>query len=244
MTEIVVIGLTVGFVVGLTGLGAGSVTTPLLILALDLRPAQAVSAALAVAAVTRLAGLWVHLRQRAVHGPAVALLAAGSLPASLAAGAVLWALGSGRELWIDYAVTAALLVSAVMLLLRAAIPPRIASPLPRPSWLVAGGAASGLATALSSIGAGPLGAAVMSTATALPAATIVGTNIAHGFLVALVSAGAHIWLQPPDPRIVFGLMTGSVLGAVAGGRFALRMPERPMRVALAAVALTGALRLV
>jgi len=240
----VAVGLALGFVVGLTGIGGGSITTPLLILGLGLRPSEAVSTALATMTMTKLAGTWVHLRQGTVDVRAAALLAAGSLPVSVAVGAALWALGPQRELWIDRAVTAALILSVVMLLRRAVIPPRIATRLPRRSWLVIGGAAAGLTTTLSSIGSGALGVAVLSTATGLPAATIVGTNIAHGSLVALIGTAAHLWMQPPDPWVVFSLVGGALLGVIAGSRFALRLPERLMRVVLAALALTSALRLV
>lgn len=226
--DTVTIGLVVGFAVGLTGMGAGTLMTPLLILVLGLRPTQAVGTALVVAALAKVVGSLTHLRQGTVDVRTVAILAAGSLPGSLAAGAVLWRLGTQPQLLevlISRLVAVGLVLTAVALLLPARSRPGAAGRSYRGTWL-AGGVAMGVLTPLTSIGAGSLTTVLLTLTSALPAAAIVGTNIVHGSLLALVGGGVHSVFNPPDPGLTFGLAAGAAAGVVLGSRITVRLQER------------------
>lgn len=232
-----IIGLCVGFIVGLTGIGSGSLLTPLLMVAGGLRPVDAVRTSLAVAALTKGVGALAHLRQGTVNLPTTALLAAGSVPATLLTGASLWALSGHRELvdlWVGRAVAAAAALTAVSLLWRALHPPvpriRHAG---RRLWYVLGGAGAGVAATVSSIGAGAVVAAVLETTSALPAAQVVGTNVAHGAVVALLATSVHALAHLPDPATVGMLGLTSAVGAVAGSRASRWLPDRAVWGAVA-----------
>ncbi|HEX8695712.1 MAG TPA: sulfite exporter TauE/SafE family protein [Longimicrobium sp.] len=235
-------GLLVGGLIGMTGMGGGSVMTPLLIVGLGVPPLQAVASGLVNAAVTTAVGGWEHVRLRTSDLGAVARLAAGSVPAAVVAVFLFSRLGLSTpalEQSVKHAVGIVLMLLASALLVRGRLGDGRA-PAPRrvPGWLLSGGGAVVGATAgITSIGSGSLTTAFLSTAARADGPRLVGTVIVHTALLTFAAGLAHLAVGAVDPALTLSLLAGSVPGVVIGSRVTLRVPERVLREALASVLL-------
>lgn len=199
-------GLVVGFIVGLTGVGAGALMTPLLVLVFGVSPAVAVGTDLLYASITKGAGAWVHTRRAALGGALV-----------LTALALVFKerLRFGRSRGGDAATRPE----------RFRIPATLAT-----------GAVLGALVTLTSVGAGALGmAALFALYPRLPAATLVGSDIAHAVPLTLVAGLGHAALGTVDYRLLANLLAGSLPGIYLGSHAAGHVPERVLRNVLAAV---------
>jgi len=186
----VVSGFGVGLLVGMTGVGGGSLMTPLLILLFGIHPTTAVGTDLLYAAATKTGGSVAHGWARSIHWPAVAWLACGSIPASIVTLVVLWQLdldGESSRSLVNLVLCFALLLTAASLVFRKAIMERYRSRMEqldpgttaRATVLV--GAALGVLVSISSVGAGAVGVtALLLLYPQLPMTRIVGSDIAHG----------------------------------------------------------------
>lgn len=247
---IVVLGLVVGTLVGMTGIGAGSLVTPALALS-GVPPALAVGTDLAYAAVSKSFGALVHGMQRTLDLRLAGLLAAGSVPAAALTIGVLAATGGhARSVLITSALAVALMLTALALLVgRARIAAfaaryeaRIAPN--RAALTIASGAALGALVAVSSIGAGALGAVLLvALHPSMPAARIAGVDIAHAVPLTLVAGLGHLWLGTIDFTLVANLLLGSIPGIVAGSLLAGSLPDALLRRLLALVLLYAGGRL-
>ena len=237
-------GLAVGALVGLTGVGGGSLMTPLLMLLFGIHPATAVGTDLLYAACTKSAGVVVHARKQTVEWGIVWRLALGSLPAS-ALTLVILHRAPVHAAAVSHVITpllaAMLLVSAVILLFQ--------QPLLR--WLgpgaagisagrlsvstVIAGVALGALVTLTSVGAGALGVTFLTLLyPRLPPLRIVGSDIAHAVPLTLVAGLGYWWLGAIDWRLLFSLLTGSIPGIILGTLLAARVSARFLRFCLAA----------
>lgn len=247
---IVVLGLVVGTLVGMTGIGAGSLVTPALALS-GVPPALAVGTDLAYAAVSKSFGALVHGMQRTLDLRLAGLLAAGSVPAAALTIGVLAATGGhARSVLIASALAAALMLTALALLVgrarvaafAARYEARIAPN--RAALTIASGAALGALVAVSSIGAGALGAVLLvALHPSMPAARIAGVDIAHAVPLTLVAGLGHLWLGTIDFTLVANLLLGSIPGIVAGSLLAGVLPDTLLRRLLALVLLYAGARL-
>src|SRR5258708_38215452 len=182
-------GFGVGFVVGMTGVGGGSLMTPGVILLFGIHPATAVGTDLLYAAATKTGGSLVHGLARSIHWPVVGLLACGSLPASVLTLAVLWQLnlnGDVARSLINLVLCSALLLTAVALIFRKAIMERYRhrfdrlSPAATARITVLVGVVLGVIVSISSVGAGAVGVmALLLLYPQLPMARIIGSDIPH-----------------------------------------------------------------
>jgi uncharacterized membrane protein YfcA len=245
-------GFVVGFIVGMTGVGAGALMTPLLVLVFGISPAIAVGTDLLYASLTKCAGAWVHTRRGRVDWRVVSWLAAGSVPAALLTLAGIRALGvESRQfsLLVTTALGGVLVLTAIALavtgrLRLGQLRERIAaSRLQRYRVFVtlAVGAVLGALVTLTSVGAGALGiVALLAVYPRIPAATLVGSDIAHAVPLTLVAGLGHAALGSVDFRLLAALLAGSLPGIYLGSHVAGRLPERVLRDALAVVlAVTG-----
>jgi uncharacterized protein len=247
------VGFTVGLLVGLTGVGGGALMTPILILLFGIHPAIAVGTDLLYAAVTKTAGSLVHGYNRNVDWRVVRRLATGSVPTTAL---TMFGLSyvnirgaAAREL-IAGVLIIALFATALTLLFRDKIVARYAArmdalPATRITALTIGvGAVLGIVVSISSVGAGAIGVtALIMLYPRLPTARIVGSDIAHAVPLTFVAGIGHWFLASIDLDILFFLILGSVPGILLGSYTAGRIPEKVLRVLLAAVLIVVATKL-
>lgn len=238
-------GFGVGLLVGMTGVGGGSLMTPLLILLFGIHPATAVGTDLLYAAATKTGGSVVHGWSRSVHWPAVLRLACGSIPASALTLLVLWKLDlkndSERSL-VNLVLCFALLLTATSLIFRKSIMERYRKRLEQVDErttaiaTVVTGIVLGVLVSISSVGAGAVGVSVLLLLyPRQPIATIVGSDIAHAVPLTLVAGMGHWALGDVDWGLMGVLLLGSLPGIVVGSFSATRVPETVLRLTLACV---------
>jgi uncharacterized membrane protein YfcA len=246
-------GFAVGLLVGLTGVGGGSLMTPLLILLFGMHPAAAVGTDLLYAAATKSAGSVVHGFNRTVDWRVVRRLAAGSVPMTIVSISVLSYLdinGPGTRQLIGWVLALALLLTAVTLIFRNRIVARYAPimgalPPTRIAVLtVIVGGVLGVLVSISSVGAGAIGVtALVLLYPTLPTARIVGSDIVHAVPLTLVAGVGHWFLGSVDWQVFTALILGSVPGILIGSYAASRFPETALRVVLALTLLAVATKL-
>jgi uncharacterized protein len=246
-------GFAVGMLVGMTGVGGGSLMTPVLILLFGMPPAVAVGTDLLHAAVTKTAGSLVNGFNQTIDWRVVRRLATGSIPMTIVTMSVLSALdinsAAAREL-INAVLTFALIVTAVTLLFRDRIVRLSAGRLdvltPRQAAVltVIVGGVLGTIVSISSVGAGAIGViCLVLLYPKLPTAQIVGSDIAHAVPLTLAAGVGHWFLGSVDLQVVMFLILGSVPGILVGSYAALRIPEFALRIVLAAALLVVATKL-
>jgi uncharacterized membrane protein YfcA len=247
-------GFGVGLLVGMTGVGGGSLMTPLLILLFGVHPATAVGTDLLYAAATKAGGSAVHGWARSIHWPAVIRLGSGSIPASIVTLVVLWQLhldGATARSLVNVVLCFALLLTAASLIFRKAIMESFRWRLQqldtetsaRATVLV--GAALGVLVSISSVGAGAVGVtALLLLYPQLPMARIVGSDIAHAVPLTLIAGIGHWAMGAVDWPLLGVLLTGSLPGIVIGSYFATRVPETALRLLLAVTLIVVAGKLV
>ena len=236
-------GFGVGLLVGMTGVGGGSLMTPLLILLFGIHPATAVGTDLLYASATKVGGSVVHSWVRSIHWPAVTRLAGGSIPASLVTMLVLWQFNlegeAGRSL-VNIVLCFALMLTAASLIFRKTILESLrwrmerldARTIARATVVV--GVLLGVLVSISSVGAGAVGVtALLLLYPQLPMARIVGSDIAHAVPLTLVAGLGHWAMGAIDWHLMGVLLMGSLPGIVIGSYLATRVPEMALRLLLA-----------
>ena len=246
----VVLGLVVGTLVGMTGVGAGSLVTPALVMS-GVPPVLAVGTDLAYATVSKSFGALVHGAQRTLDLRVAGLLAAGSVPAAALTIGMLAATGGHADSGlITAALALALMLTALALLTGRARVAALAmryeariAPM-RTALTVVAGALLGVMVTVSSVGAGALGAVLLvALHPSMPAARIAGVDIAHAVPLTLVAGLGHLWLGNVDFALALNLLAGSVPGIVIGSLLAGRLSDLLVRRLLAFVLLCAGARL-
>jgi uncharacterized membrane protein YfcA len=238
-------GFGVGLLVGMTGVGGGSLMTPLLILLFGVHPSTAVGTDLLYAAATKAGGSLMHGWSRTIHWPAVIRLASGSIPASVLTLVVLWQLdlkGTSERSLVNLVLCFALLLTAVSLIFRRSILERYRRRLERIEpgttalLTVLAGAVLGVLVSISSVGAGAVGVTMLLLLyPRLPMASVVGSDIVHAVPLTLVAGLGHWALGAIDWHLMGVLLMGSLPGIMVGSYSAVRVPEGVLRLALAAI---------
>jgi uncharacterized membrane protein YfcA len=247
-------GFCISLLVGMTGVGGGSLMTPLLILLFGFHPATAVGTDLLYAAATKSAGTLVHGINRNVEWRLVGRLAAGSVPATGLTLLALSCLGLGSGVargLISSVLGGALAATAAVMIFRKrllALCAAHAGELGRrrqAALTVVLGAVLGVMVSISSVGAGALGVtAIMLLYPRLATARIVGSDIAHAVPLTLIAGVGHWTLGAIDWHLLGCLLAGSLPGIVLGSYVSVRVPERVLRVTLATTLLFVAGKLV
>jgi uncharacterized membrane protein YfcA len=241
-------GLLVGVVVGLTGVGGGSLMSPILILLFSVAPATAIGTDLWFAAITKTVGGYAHHRHASVDFGVVKLLAIGSIPAALLTGVWLWHLGLDRlgPGTLSHALGFVLLVTAVATLFRRRFAnwSRDLKVRASPGFsrmkiaaTIVAGVILGTLVTLTSVGAGALGATMLLVLYPhrLTLKKLVGTDITHAVPIALVGGVIHLLLGSVDFGLLAMLLIGSLPGIIIGARLTAVVPERAIQPALALV---------
>ena len=247
-------GFCVSLLVGMTGVGGGSLMTPLLILVFGIHPAAAVGTDLLYAAATKSVGTLVHGFNRTIDWRLVGRLATGSIPATAFTLLALsyFGIGSGMaQGLITGVLSGALAATAAVLMFRKRILAFWEAHVGdlgrrrKAALTVLIGAALGMMVSVSSVGAGALGVtAVMLLYPQLPTARIVGSDIAHAVPLTLIAGIGHWTLGSIDWHLLGSLLAGSLPGIVLGSYVSVRVPETVLRATLATMLLLVAGRLV
>ena len=246
-------GFAVGFLVGMTGVGGGSLMTPLLILLFHVHPVTAVGTDLIYASVTKTGGSLVHGFNKTIDWRIVRRLASGSLPAALLTLTLLWALKIDQASYsalVTKVLGVALLLTAAAVLLRrkllASYAQRVGVMSERGTlvYTVETGVAMGVLVTISSVGAGALGVtALLLLYPELSVVKIAGSDIAHAVPLTLVAGLGHMASGGIDPAVLASLLCGSLPGIMLASLFAPRLPDRALRITLAITLCIVAIRL-
>ena len=250
-------GFLVGLVVGVTGVGGGSLMTPLLVLFFGISPATAVGTDLLYASLTKSLGGWVHGRRGSVDWRVVGLLALGSLPASVVTIALLKYLTLDEQTLrslVTRVLSVALLLTASALLLKEQI-----KKLARrrdgtvyelhhrhlPAATIATGVVVGSLVTISSVGAGVLGTvALLFLYPRMSAVKVVGTDIVHAVPLTAIAGMGHMALGTVDFVLLGSLLLGSLPGIYIGSHLSARVPEQVLRPLLATMLLIIGIKMV
>ncbi len=242
-------GLLGGFLVGLTGVGGGSLMTPLLVMAFGVTPMTAVGTDLLYAALTKAGGVWAHGRRHNIHWPVTGRLLLGSVPAALL---TLWLVAQYPQLHPDQTLIRRILACALLLTALAlscglhnracGTSLRLSSWAP---WATPGlGALIGTLVSLTSVGAGAIGtSALLVLYPGMPLARIVGTDIAHAVPLTLIAGLDHWYLGHVNGLLLINLLLGSLPGIWLGSRCHGLIPEKFTRLLLSLLLLGLALQL-
>lgn len=260
---IVIAGLIVGVLVGLTGMGGGALMTPVLVLLFGIQPLAAVSSDLVVSLFMKPVGGIVHLRHGTVHFPLVKWLCVGSVPAAFGGVLLLRSLGNGADVQdvVKLALGVALLLAVVTMSTRglldlrrharswragtagagAARPPLMVKPLPT----VLIGIVGGVVVGMTSVGSGSLIIVLLLVLyPGLRAGELVGTDLVQAVPLVGAAALGHALFGEVQLGLTVALLAGAIPGVWIGARLSSRAPQMVVRRALALVLIASGLKLV
>jgi len=235
MTEILV-GFFVAAGVGLTGVGAGSLLAPVLMLFFRVPPVEAVGTALAFSAVIKLTIAPVYFFREQIHYRTLLRLCCGGVPGVLLGFYVMDLLDAKHHRGVIFLVIGSLVASMALYNLirtlhRSAHHRAMAD---RSGWLPLIAFGIGSEVGFSSAGAGALGGVALLNLTPLAPATVVGTDVMFGLACSLVGGGFHLFAGHYQTAILSHLIIGGIAGALIGANLLSILPSRPLRVALSA----------
>ncbi|MEA2420501.1 MAG: uncharacterized protein QOE60_2707 [Thermoleophilaceae bacterium] len=251
---IIAFGLGVGVLVGMTGIGGGSLMTPMLILVFGVTPVTAIGSDLAYAAVTKTVGGYKHWRQHTVEARLSSWMAVGSVPAAICG---VWVLGlvedwAGRD-FDDLLVTVlaiALLLTGAATLVRAFLKSmhereRDSIPMERRHKVaaVALGASVGFVLGVTSAGSGALIAVGLILLFRLSPQRVVGTDVFHAAILLWAAGLAHVSAGNVDFGLVGNILIGSIPGVWMGSHWSVRVNPAVLRTTLAVVLIGAGLAL-
>src|SRR3954453_3935264 len=251
---IIIFGFGVGLLVGTTGIGGGSLMTPILILVFGFKPTTAIGTDLAYGAVTKTVGGWRHWKQRTVDFSLSKWMALGSVPAAVGGVYVLHlledAFGKSFDSALLIAVAAALLLTGPFILGRLLLPggefnKRNSALLDTRHKVaaVALGASVGFVLGITSAGSGSLIAVGLIMLFKLTPRRVVGTDVFHAAILLWAAALAHIVAGNVDFALAGTILLGSIPGVWIGSGLTVRLPVGVMRATLACVLLAAGLAL-
>jgi len=244
--SLILTGLFVGFLTGMTSMGGAALMAPLLILLAGVRPVTAVGTDLVYGAITKVFGASIHLRQGTVDLHMVKRLAAGSTPGGvLGACALVWLprLTVHVDFYLRKAIGILLIAVSAAVLIRIL---RWASSLHlssetlaflRAPGAVMFGAIVGICVGITSVGSGSLILPFLMLVYPAKTGKVVGTDVFHAAVLVSVTASIHAAFGAVDWRLVVYLLIGSIPGVVLGSRLACHVPLRPLRAGLADILL-------
>ena len=228
------LGFLIAIAIGLTGVGAGTLTTPLLILTVGLPARIAVGTALIFGAVVKIITSPVYMARRQVDWRTLGYMLAGGVPGVLIG---VFLLRGVHGKLITGIIGATIVIVALFNLFR----PTAEHRHDRTKWLPLLALPIGTEVGFSSAGAGALGALTLLSMTKLSAAAVVGTDLVFGLIISLIGGGVNAGMGNLDGSVLLQLLTGGIPGAILGAFLAGKVPAKPMRMGLSgAMALLGA----
>lgn len=241
-------GFLVGVLVGFTGVGGGSLMTPVLVFLVGVAPNTAIGTDLLFACITKMFGAWVHGKRGTIDWVVLRRLSMGSLPAAVATLVLLHYFPANRDLstFLLTALGVALAITSIAMLfqrrlhalgqkLRSSRPDRFKRA--QPGLTVLAGAILGALVTLTSVGAGALGVVMLVYLYPyrLTPARLVGTDIAHAIPLTLVAGIGHLTLGNVDFVLLASLLVGSIPGIILGSRLSMRVDSMYVRAGVAVI---------
>ena len=227
------VGFIIALAVGLTGVGAGSITAPVLILFFAISPAEAVGTALIFGAIIKIAVAPMYLMRKQVNGRILAILAIGGIPGVLLGSFLIRELDVRhyeRTLFVILGCTIAIM--ALYSLYRTIGQRKAAQRGERAGWLPLIGFGIGTEVGFSSAGSGALGSLALLNLTELTPAQVIGTDMLFGLAVSFVGGGLNLAAGHYEADLVWKLIAGGIAGVLLGANLSAVLPARPLRVAL------------
>src|SRR5215208_756029 len=249
---IIFFGLRVGFLVGMTGMGGGSLMTPLLVLVFGIKPTTAIGTDIFYAAVTKSAGTWRHLKLKTVNLPLVYWMAIGSVPSAIAG---VWfldylkdRLGDDLDETVFAILAGCLLVVGAATLLRGLF---LADKIQERETFemhtrhkvaaIGIGATTGFVIGLSSAGSGTLIGIMLIAVYRLTPRKVVGTDVVHAALLLWAASIAHMFSDNVDFGLAANIMIGSIPGVIIGSNLSVKWPQGALRYALGLILIAAGL---
>ena len=227
------IGFIIAMFIALTGVGAGTITTPLLILFLHVPTAVAVTTGLVFSAAVKLLLVPTQVLRGQVNWRVLGWMLLGGLPGVLVGSLLLAHLVSkGSQHLMNGLLGAVLVLTALYQIFYSFRPVAGGKGIDRSRWMPFLMFPVGAEVGFSSAGAGALGTAALLSLTALQPAQVVGTDILFGFVLSLVGSGAHMFSHSNNPVLLRHLIVGGIGGVIVGTLSARFIPKRPLRFAL------------
>jgi uncharacterized membrane protein YfcA len=229
------LGFLIAALIAMTGVGAGTITAPMLILFLRVPVPEAVGTALVYSAAVKLVVVPIQIWRRQVVWRTLGVMLLAGVP-----GVILGALYfqrivriQGHSLWLYLALGAIVVLSSAWHIYRHFCPASLQGGRKSRPWLLAATMFPiGAEVGFSSSGAGALGTLSLLSLTALDVPRVVGTDLSFGLCLSIIGGGIHLTQGGVDPRLLTNLILGGVFGALLGTGLAPRIPARAMRLAL------------
>lgn len=251
--SIMLMGLIIGTIVGGTGIGGAALLTPFL-LVLGITPSIAVGTDLVYNTITKMFGISQHWKQKTINFRLVKYLAIGSIPSAVIAIATIQFLPifhQNREGTIKYIIGYVLIVAAISIFIKIffydeSIPNVFQKKTleQKKNLTIFIGGILGFIVGLTSVGSGSLFAIVMIYLYQLKPPELVGTDIAHAFLLVAVASIININLGNVDYNLVINLLIGSIPGVIIGSKLSTKIPIKPLQILLAIIICISGLKLI
>jgi uncharacterized protein len=250
---IIIMGLCIGFMVGLTGVGGAALLTPILII-MGINPSIAVGTDLVYNSITKLFGSIQHWRQKTINLKLVKYLAIGSIPSAIIAVGLLHLFDSffhNQEQVIKHALGYVLILVALTTLIKTFVKNKFEwnkfqtkSLLEKRTLTIFIGAILGFIVGLTSIGSGSLFAVAMLYLYRMGPSELVGTDIAHAFLLVTAAGIMHAQIGNVDYLLMVNLLMGSIPGVILGSTLSSKFPAKPLRTIMAIMILISGFKLI
>jgi len=228
------VGFFIALAVGLTGVGAGSITAPILILFFAISPAVSVGTALIFGAIIKLVVAPMYLLRKQVDRRVMTLLCAGGIPGVFLGVYLIGALNAlhyERILFVLLGTTIA--ATALYSFYRTLQKGKVSGGVDRHGWLPLIAAGIGTEVGFSSAGAGALGSLALLNLTSLAPGEVVGTDMLFGLVVSLIGGGFNLTAGHYDSALLWKLTAGGIVGVLMGANLAAVLPARALRAGLA-----------
>jgi uncharacterized membrane protein YfcA len=247
--QYVIAGAGVGVLVGMTGMGGGSLMTPMLILLFGFDAKAAVGTDIVHGAIFKSFGAWRHRRLGNVHAPLALWMLIGSGPLSLVGVAVASELGDGAESSMQRIVGGALIAGGLGFAVKTFVRSHQGDgqfdlTSRQKAAAIAIGATGGFVVGLTSVGSGTWFGLAMLFTFPLTARRMVGTDMLHAALLLWVAGAGHLVRGNVDLHAIGWLLIGSIPGVLAGSHLSIRVPEQGLRIAFAFVLFLSGIKLV
>ncbi len=249
--QFVIAGLAVGILVGMTGMGGGSLMTPMLILVFGFNPKTAVGTDILHGAVFKSFGAWRHRQLGNVHTRLALWMLVGSGPLSLLGVQLASSFSDSATSAMSRVVGASLIFGGIGFLAKTYLPRS-----PRPDddhfeittrvriTAILIGAVFGFIVGLTSVGSGTFFGLALLLLFPLSATRMVGTDLLHAALLLWIAGAGHLIHGNVDLRAIAWLLVGSIPGVLVGSHLSIRVPDRALRIAFAFVLVLSGIKLV